>query len=414
MQVGSDEPGVETGAIGLDTKTNRVTLTEGNVMKRNSVWTLVALALIVSSTLPAYAGAKIAIGEKGEIDLGFRLQTLFKLSESDIDDDASFENVSDFQIRRARFRLTGKVNDWFSMFLQTDVSGNDIQMIDAYVYLKADPRFQLFAGQHLAPSNRQNLTSSGTLLALDRPGNIYKSLTWGTRALSTFDTATYGDSDGGFRGPAQVRDTGVTLWGIGDFSDTTHYKYYVGTYDGIPGANSDSERYTGRFQLNFGDSEPSFYSTANYLGKKNTISVGLSYDTQSDVSSSRTPLTDYNYYSVDLFASRGAMTFEAAIMNLDLDNANPSAEGDGWYAQAGYLMGEDQKWQPWALIESFDADAPGGEGSYDLWRVGVSYFIAGHNANIKAGFESMNTDAPIGSTNEDSINSLVIGFYTTY
>ena len=77
----------------------------------------------------------------------------------------------------------------------------------------------LFVGQHLVPSGRQNITSSGTLLALDRPGLIYKALTWGGRALSTFDTATYGDADSGIRGPAQVRDTGITLFGVNDFSD---------------------------------------------------------------------------------------------------------------------------------------------------------------------------------------------------
>lgn len=383
-------------------------------MKRHpAVWTLVAVMLLSIGATSAYAGAKVKIGEEGEIDLGFRLQVLGKFTEADLNGDGDFESVSDFQIRRARIRLKGTVNSWFSMFLQTDVSGNDIQMIDAYIHLNKNPHLQVFAGQHLAPSNRQNVTSSGTLLALDRPGNIYKSLTWGTRALSTFDTATYTDSDGGFRGPAQVRDTGVTLWGTGDFSDSAHYKYYVGTYDGISGSGYDSERYTGRFQLNFGDAESSYYSTANYLGKKNTIGIGVSYDTQSDVASSKTSLTDYSYYSVDVFASKGPFTAEAAFMDLDLDGANPSVEGDGYYAQFAYLI-DGNKWQPWALYESFSADELSGKGSYDLWRVGVSYFIKGHNANIKIGYESMNADANIGSSNEDTINSFVIGFYTTY
>jgi len=40
--------------------------------------------------------------------------------------------------------------------------------------------------------------------------------------------------------------------------------------------------------------------------------------------------------------------------------------------------------------------------------------MAGQNANFKAGFESFKADANIGSSNEDTINSFVIGFYTTY
>ena len=74
----------------------------------------------------------------------------------------------------------------------------------------------------------------------------------------------------------------------------------------------------------------------------------------------------------------------------------------------------NKKWQPWFLYDSWSADAASGKGSFDLFRVGVSYFMKGHNANLKIGFESFNADANIGSSNEDSIQSLVIGFYTTY
>ncbi len=386
----------------------------GQVMKRNPVvWTLVTLLLLVLGATAAQAGAKLKINANAEIDLGFRLQVLGIFTERDIDGDGEHEAFDDFRLRRARFRLKGTVNKHISMFLQTDVSGNDIRMVDAYIHLKKNARFQVFLGQHHVGANRQNVTSSGTLLALDRPGLIYKSLTWGTRALTTFDTSTYSDSDAGFRGPAQVRDTGVTFWGTGDMGGNAHYKYYLGTYDGISASGHDSERYTGRLQLNFGDAEPSYYSVANYLGKKNTIGVGFSYDTQSDVASSKTPLTDYNFYSVDLFASQGAATFEGAFMNLDLDGANPAAEGDGFYAQLGYLM-SNNKMQPWFLYEDWSAEEASGKGSYDLWRVGLSYFMAGHNANFKIGYESMSADALIGSSNEDQIDSFVIGFYTTY
>ena len=254
------------------------------------------------------------------------------------------------------------------------------------------------------------------LLAIARPGLIYKALTWGGRSLSTFSTATYGDSAAGFSGPAQVRDTGFTLFGVSS-KEKTHFKWYLGMYDGLPAAGTDGERMTGRVQLNFGDSEPSYYSTATYLGKKKTFSVGLSYDTQSDVAGSRTPQTDYNYWNVDVFADQpvgaGSVSFEASYHDLDLDNANMEAQGTGYYLQAGYLIGND-KWQPWFLYEDWSADAASGLGSYDLLRVGVSYFMSGHNANFKIGYENFSADANIGSSTERSIGSLVIGFYTTY
>jgi hypothetical protein len=382
-----------------------------------STVTVLALVLLVCGATALHAGAKLKINDDASIDLGFRLQVLGILTDADLDGDGKFESFDDFRIRRARFRLGGTVNEHFGMFFQTDVSGNDIQMIDAYISLKKDDGLQVFAGQHLAPANRQNITSSGTLLAMDRPGQIYKTITWGGRALSTFDTATYGDSDSGLRGPAQVRDTGVTVFGFKDLGGTTHLKYFVGTYDGINAPGKDSARYTGRLQLNFGDAENSYYSTANYLGKKNTIGIGASYDTQSDVGSAATPLTDYSYWSVDLFlekpAGGGSFVLETAYSGLDLDDANLRAQGDGFYVQGGFLF-PSKKWQVWGLYEDWSADAASGKGSYDMFRAGLSYFIAGHNANVKLGFESFNTDAPIGTTTEDSINSFVVGLYTTY
>jgi len=123
--------------------------------------------------------------------------------------------------------------------------------------------------------------------------------------------------------------------------------------------------------------------------------------------------TDYTSLAADVFVSKGPFTLEAAYQQLDLDNANPQAEGDGFYVQGGYLLSND-KWQPWFHYETWCADAASGKGSYDMVRVGVSYFMAGHNANFKIGYESFMADALIGSLQEDTINSVVVGFYTTY
>ena len=385
-------------------------------MKRCAFGFLCFALLLIGATT-AHAGAKLKINDDAEIDLAFRLQVLSIFSERDVDGGGDYESYDDFRIRRARFRLTGTVNKHFGMFFQTDVSGNDIIMIDAYIHLKKDDGLQAFVGQHLAPSSRQSITSSGALMAMDRPGLTYKALTWGGRALTTFDTVTYGDGNAGFSGPAQVRDTGITVFGHQDASDKLHYKYYLGVYDGLSAPGKDSERYTGRFQLNFGDSESSFYSTSTYLGGKDTLSFGVSYDTQSDVSGASTPTTDYSYLTLDVFADKplgdGAFTFEGSYHDLDLDGANARAEGDGFYAQLGYLL-PGKKWQVWGLYETWSAEDPTGKGSYDMFRVGVSYFMAKHNANFKLGYEGFNADAPIGSSVEDSIGSLVLGFYTTY
>jgi Phosphate-selective porin O and P len=378
---------------------------------------IAGLALLCLGVQEALAGAKLQINEKSSIDLGFRLQVLALSTDRDLDGDGQFDRYDEWRIRRARFRLKGTVNEHFSMFFQTDVTGNNIEMIDAYIELKKDDWLQLIVGQNMAPASRENLTSSGALMPIDRPGMTYKSLTWGVRALSTFNTATYGDSDSGIRGSYNVRDLGGTLFGSGKVGDKASLKYYVGTYNGIQAAGHDSERYAGRVQVNFGDAEGAFYNSATYLGKKKTVGVGVSYDTQKNVGSTKIPLADYKFLSADVFAEQpvgsGSLTVEAAYSDVDLGGAAPTVEGDGYYLQAGYLIGK-KKWQPWFLYEDWTANAASGKGSYNLLRAGVSYFIAGQNANLKAGFEKFNADAPIGSSREDTINSLVFGFYTTY
>ncbi len=74
------------------------------------------------------------------------------------------------------------------MFLQTEFAeeagtGADMRIIDAFVTLKPHKLAYLYLGENMAPVLRQNLTSSGGLMAVDRPAVIYKNLTWGTRAL---------------------------------------------------------------------------------------------------------------------------------------------------------------------------------------------------------------------------------------
>ena len=398
-----------------------------------AVTTGLIASLVIAA--PAWAGAELKINDESSINLGFRAQVLAKFIESDLDGDDSFENLTDFQVRRARIRLLGKVNKHISAFLQTELGsgagggGRDVRMIDAFVKINYNPWAQIVAGINMAPASRQSTTSSGGLMTMDRPGNTYKNLTWGTRALRSFSTSTVSDTDGGLRGSVDVRDVGVTLFGSGSMSDTSHVKYYLGFYDGIQASGSDKPdrelRTTVRAQLNFGDAEAGYYNTSTYLGKKKTLAFGVSYDSQDEVQvangsgllSSGT-YGDYSYFSDDAFAEwpvgDGSLTAEAAFSDLDLDGANAAAlqsEGDGFYVQAGYFF--KNNWQPWIEYETWDSKATDRTGDYDAYRVGVSYFFKGHNANVKAGFESFNSDINFDG-NEDSATAFILGFYVTY
>ena len=188
----------------------------------------VAAGLIFSG--PVWAGAKLKIDDESMIDLGFRVQALTIFTDTDLDGDGSFDDETDFRVRRARFRLKGTVNQYVSAFIQTESgsesggSGTDMRIIDSWVNLKYNNWVQGFFGQHMAPSSRQATTSSGGLMTIDRPNNNTKNLTWGARATNRFATATFSDSnDGAISGPNAVRDVGLT----GNYGTHTLRKTFI-------------------------------------------------------------------------------------------------------------------------------------------------------------------------------------------
>lgn len=388
----------------------------------------VAVGLLASG--PTWAGAKLKIDDESYIDLGARVQSIILQQEVDGDGDGSWDDDTDFKVRRARFRLNLVVNEMVSAFIQTDATddsggtGSDMRVIDSYVLLKYNNWLQLFSGQHMAPANRQALTSSGALMTGDRPGVTYKNLTWGLRSVDRFANGTISGTSAGLSGDNAVRDVGATVFGTGSFNDTTHLKYYAGMYDGIQDAsNSDSNnlRFTARAQLNLFDAEPGYFNSSTYLGKKKTLGFGISYDTQDEIQDKGTSTGDYEYWELDAFMEwpmgPGSLTAEAAYSDLDLDDATTAssqAQGDGFYVQAGYYI---DKWQPWVEYEEWNGDAPGSSdvGTYSQYRIGVSYFFKGQNANVKLGYEYTDLDNyDYSGTTEDDRSTIILGFYTTY
>lgn len=398
---------------------------------------VVAAVLMVASS-PCWAAATIDVNEDVSITIGGRLQTLAIFSEEDLDGDGSFDSTEDFKLRRGRLKISADITQWVSGFFQTEVGseadggGRDARVIDAFVTLKPSPWAHVVMGEHMAPASRQNVTTSAALMAIDRPGINYKTLTWGTRSVGRFATSTIADADAGLRGDVDVRDTGATLFGSRTLRDEElHLKYYLGVYDGVQASTTDSERFTGRIQFNLFDAEPAYFNHSTYLGKKKTVGLGAAYDMQDEVGECETkgPF-DYRFYTADLFiewpVGPGAISFEAAYEDLDLDDAQAfdvdgdsetpgidtrQSQGDGYYVQAGYTI---DKWQPWVEWEFWDSDHEAGKGSYDMYRVGVTYYILGQQANIKAGFEQVRADAPLKDSNEDTIDTAVVGVYLNY
>ena len=392
------------------------------------------IAGLVAATLPAsaLAGAKVEINDDASLDLGFRLQSQMVQYDSD-----AVAQSRDYKIRRGRIRLGATVHEKVSLFMQTEFSegagaGGDARVIDAFIKYQLDDWAQVITGENMAPSLRQSTTSSGGLMAIDRTGLVYKDLTWGTRARGAFTNQALPETGAGLGGAVGVRDMGLTLFGSGSLSDSTHLKYYVGTYDGAS-TNNDTERYTARVQMNFGDAEAGYYNLTTYHGGKETVGIGLAMDAQDEVAQdSADDWRDYELMTADVFVEQpvgaGALSAEAGWMDLDLGGGTETFEedgtplgaaidrvqGSGYYAQAGYTVGD---WQPWVAHESWGSDADQDWGSYAATRVGLTYLIDGHNANIKVGYEQLTAENAIqqnANGGEDSIGTFLLGGYITY
>ena len=388
-----------------------------------------AMLLIAGNAL---AGAKIPINDTSYFDLGFRVQALgintdgYKYSDFDASDpDMGLKDQRYFKVRRARFRLKGVINEKFSAFLQTDASNKDVVLIDAFITVKADKWLQFIMGRNMAPVMRQNLTSSGVLMTIDRPGLAYRPLTWGARSLHTFANATYVGS-GLASSPDAVRDNGLTLFGSGQVGESGGFKYYAGIYNGIQAGQNDEDRFAFRAQYNFWNPEAGYFQSSTYLGKKKTLGIGFAYDVQKEAGAETTTdagLADYSLWTADAFlelpTGGGSFTLEGAYTNSDFgDHVDyKKSQGTGFYGQAGYYL--NSGWQPWVLYETFtsdaDADADGNVlGSYTSFRVGLTWFLQGQQANIKLGYESFKSEVPMDAKDQDTVNSVVLGFYTTY
>jgi hypothetical protein len=379
----------------------------------------------------AMAGGTITISEDSNVDVGFRVQTLYYNSKADIDGDDSFETVNRFRVRRGRLRVKGNITKYVSTFVQTDVTsttglGLDARVIDAWIRLKPHKWVSLYVGEFLAPSSRQDVTSPAALLCIDRPGIAYRALTWGTRARQGFTLNSYSESDAGLRGQADVRDLGAMLFGSISLTDIFHVNYYLGVFEGVQNAERDQQRYTGRLQVNFFDPEPGYVVSSTYVGKKKTIALGASVDTQKDVDFDDTTgdRIDYLHLSFDYFVEYpigpGFVTSEGAFTMLDLGDAEVirsteknglQAQGKGFFAQLGYLIAD---FQPWAGAEAWESDAEDGTGSYWAAKFGLTYFIKGNNAKISAGYEIFRSDRKLANTNKNSVGTFVTGLYVTY
>ena len=187
------------------------------VISRCGIWA--CLAVLLAWIVPR-VGA-----QEPKVNLGAGLRTSFAYDKV-----AGATGVNSFALNDARIYISGAATENFSFMFNTDYSSttNEINVLDAVGQFSASPKFNIWAGRFLPPSDRANLN-----------GPFY-----------AHHWAVYTDGiQNGHPFVFQGRDNGVAYWG-----DFNKIKISAGAFDGgsLP-TGSTEVLGAARIQINFWD-----------------------------------------------------------------------------------------------------------------------------------------------------------------
>ncbi len=313
--------------------------------------------------------------------IGGRLQTRYTFIDRE---DPARENSSNFNIQRMRVFMRGNVFDKNLYYQwQHDFGGSGgATLKDAVLGYRFSPAFSLQVGQFKAPTSRQQLTSSGSLMLVDR------SL-----------------ADGFFN---LGRDRGIMARGA--FADNL-LEYMAGVFNGN-GENrnnqEDKHLYAVRVDVNplgrFPMDEPSFNEKAPLLN------IGASFSTQTMVAADQNNvnsslltngvgLDDLDFGAigpeVDIWTATANIHFkyvgfsaaaEYYVANIDPDAAS-DWDADGYYIQAGYMIVPEtfDVALRYSAVDSTDAQALT-RFDRNEFQIAAGYYFREHNAKIQADY----------------------------
>ncbi|BCR06799.1 hypothetical protein DESUT3_38680 [Desulfuromonas versatilis] len=327
--------------------------------------------------------------------IGGRLQARYTFLDEDLGQDES-----SFTIRRMKIWLQGNV---FSKNLTYKYQQNLNETEDAYAAYKFHDAFALQVGQAKAPQGRQELTSSGSQLFIDR-----------SLANDTFNLG---------------RDIGLSA--EGEVMDHL-LEYMVGVFNGNgpnQGNPNNQHMLAGRIDVNpLGAFK---MDEAGWPEDKPLLNIGAAYamqtmkaDDMGEIDGDNDLLDkaldidgidaaaftaafgnelEWDVWTANLHAKWLGATFGAEYYKLNAEPAVGSDwDADGYYVQAGYQV--IPKTLEVALryseIDSTDANA---FEKFDKSEVqgAVNYYFAKHNAKLQADYTAVSDD--LADSNDDNI-----------
>lgn len=321
-----------------------------------------AVAALILQALPADAQITIKVSD----DVSFSLGVLGQFQAEAIDLLETDDDPRNLFVRRLRLILGGQVARNVTFFIETDApnlgkalpGGKNIQpaviIQDAFATFAASDAFMVDGGLMFVPFSRNSLQSAASLLAID-----YGAYTFAQSAPTSSATG---------------RDTGFQARG---YLAGGRVEYRAGAFQGRRDAtSSNSLRYVARAQVNVLEPEVGFFYTGTYLGRRRVLAFGAALDRQSD----------FRAYAGDAFSEipLGAGAFTGRVDYRRLDGAETFLtlpRQDDVLVEAGYLI-RAARLTPVLQWQRRDVDGRT-EGDETRASIGVNFWWAGHNANVK-------------------------------
>jgi len=299
------------------------------------------------------------------VTLGAGVQTSFVHNMPDGED-----STDSFLLNSARLYVNGPVTDKIKFMFNTEFDGatNKIGVLDAVARFEMNPKFNVWAGRFIAPSDRANLYGP------------YYSHEW----------AVYTDGiQDGYPFVATGRSNGVAYWG--DFGKV---KVSGGGFDGTSTNGNPDIIGAARVQVDLWDKEGGYYLNGTYYGAKDLLSIGAAVQAQSGNKAGNVDLL-----MEKKLAGGGVVTIESEYANYDNFGGYDShyANSDGAYVLGAYLfpkpagIGKFEVLAKYAKA-NFSKGVSALDADYDqkTTEVNLNYIIKEFNARIMIFFK--NTD----------------------
>jgi len=397
----------------LSTVGNVGSVRSSNVVfrRRIGVGAFVTAAVLAASSTGAMAGAEFKLGEDSTLSLGFGLRTSYTSTENGAANGSSNSNA--FSADNTRIFMGASLNKYIKSTINFDrVNGasgtSGLQMIDGIAQFEFTEGFNVWLGRQLVMADRAN--------------------TYGPFFTSAWSFPTVASFGFGMNGGVAGRDDGINIWG--NLLDSNKLKYYVGAFNGhnrvAGGSNAGNKlMYTGRVQYNFLDPEVGFWQNATYLGDKNILSVGGSYQSQANgvgvaaapgnlkvsnldvlfetkTAGGYVPTIEGAYYKYSL----GAIDFNsgetgapaAPALGTNFNNGG-FVSGKSYLGTFAFLFPQKVGWgqvQPFVRYQRLDRDVT--QTSNKATDFGVNYLIKGFNAKVSAVYTKLDDSRNAAAT----------------